>query len=307
LHEAKLVMRFSLPLIIKFTGIGFWGSYVLKCLVGILLIVQVYRLSNRLLHDNVASTFVAAGLVFIYFGKACFLATATYDGLAFFCLITAMLTKRSWLIFLLCTFAAWSDERAFLALPIVFLFHQMNTHTKYTTLFRKLTAFNSAAIAVIVTAAAYIALRIFLTLQYNLHTPTAPPPLWMIKDNLDVMAFGLWSFFEGFWLLLILGIVYALVNQSYLLLLILAGQFIVSGLTALAVADITRSGSYLVPLIFIFLLMVREHINSLTMRYLMFMSCLISFIFPAYYIIDHIMQYRPIYHDVFDFVLKRLV
>jgi hypothetical protein len=185
-------------------------------------------------------------------------------------------------IFLFTTLAAWTDERAFVALPLAILFHQANKEGPGRFKFKSLIALNSATIAVIAGMVGYIALRLFLTSAYDMHTPKADANFNVLARNVTHTSFGFgtYTFLEGFWMLLPLVIYFAVRNKHYIMLSLVFLQMAVSSLAALSVYDITRSGSYLSSVIFIFIVYLSSYIERKNFRTILAICFFFSFIFP---------------------------
>jgi hypothetical protein len=95
------------------------------------------------------------------------------------------------------------------------------------------------------------------------------------------MGLATWTFFEGFWLLIILASGILIRNRSYALLLVLTLQIFISSIIAFSVRDMTRSGSFLVPIVFVLIVYLKNYIDEKEMNIFLFVCCLTSFIFPA--------------------------
>jgi len=283
---AKKVFRLTVPVIMKVTHLTPIGIFILQSILGYLLIVFSYKLCYRILKDSVSSTFIAAGIIFLYFGRASFydFFCCWFDGFAYFFIIMAFFCRNSIGIFLFSTLAAWTDERAFIALSIVFLFHQIINISKSPIKLKHLIALNNKSIAVIFAMAFYLIIRLFLQINYGMHTPTGGVGLAMLKVTLPVLTIGIWTFLEGFWLLLIVTCFFIIKNKEYVffvvVLIILSVFFVVSG----CVTDITRSGSYLVPFIFVLIIYLNKKIQLYELRRLFLICFIITFLFPSVFV-----------------------
>jgi hypothetical protein len=310
-HEAKLVFRLTIPILIKLFGLNFITAYLLKFVLGVLSIILFFKITNKLLNDKVSATLLSAGLVFIYYGRSGFIVYPTFDEIAYFFILLALYVRNPWLIFLCCSIAAWTDERSFLVLPIVIIFYQIyesklvegnNNSLSYKNIYR-LNRYSLAAFAAIVF---YVALRLFLSFQYNMHTPSGGADFSVFVKNFIFLGFGIWSFYEGFWLLLFLALVIMIKNKNYLLSVAILAQLLVSIVVACCVDDITRSGACLGPLVFAFILIIKPHVSRDGMRNILLVCCFVSFVFPAYYIVAGLCMEQPIYYEAIRFVLNKI-
>jgi hypothetical protein len=287
-HElSRKVFRITVPLVIKVLRLKPMTTYLVRFLLGVLLIFLFYRLSDKILHDPAGATFVTAGLVFIYFGRACFVDGATnFNGWAFLFLILTLLYKNPLLIFSFSTLAAWTDERAFLALPIVMIFHQVNSESSEQFEWKKMVRLKPAFYSGLAAIIGYIIIRFLLSTFFHFNTPGQERIATLFYFQLHNVGFGLWSFFEGFWLLFLIVFALALLNRHYLILSAIVVQM--AGMIIVVYSDyyydVTHSGSFLVPIIFIFLLYLRKFMNRNQITNLLFMCMFFCFIFPANYL-----------------------
>ena len=171
--------------------------------------------------------------------------------------------------------------------------------------FKNFFKFNLSSIGVIAAIIFYFLLRFFLMYHYNLRTPNGEANLPMIMINIPIMGFAVWSFLEGFWLLYILVLGYALFKKNYSFILSVTAQILVLTIVSLCVYDNTRSGSYIVPIIFVIIIYLKNYMDKIDLRYVLFFCMIISFIFPSYYVKGIIDMQRPIYYDFIYFLHNR--
>ncbi len=277
---SKKVFRLTVPLIISIMGLGPIGTIVLQFAVNYLLFAFTFKLALRVLKDPIAATWLTAGLAFLYFGRAGLhdLEHLWFDGLAFFFLIAAMHARRPIAIFLWCTLAAWTDERAFMALGNVLLFHQLEgVPDRSIRLLRP----KPNGVAALIAIGAYLVLRIILAGRYDLPTSTYGAEPAYLERTLIYLPIGAWTFLEGFWIILIAVVGLAFRSRHYFLAFFLAIASLCAIMIAGSVSDITRSGSYLVPIVFVCLLMLKEHLAEIPIRRLLLVAGVTSLLFPA--------------------------
>jgi hypothetical protein len=210
---------------------------------GVLLIIRSYKISSDIFKDSVAATFFTAGLVFIYFGRAGFITLPLFDAWAYFFGILALGYKNPFSIFLFSTLAAWVDERAVIALPIIIIFHQLRENSPAKFGIRQLMDLKLVSVAVLLAFLAYIALRLTLTSYYDMRTPFGgfSAVVMNLKTNLQMIGFGLWSFFEGFWLLYLVACAHLLQNKNNVLLATITFQILISSLLAFCVWTLPKA------------------------------------------------------------------
>lgn len=290
-NAAKLVFRLFVPVLIRLFHLNYITLHIIQYIVGYLLIIVSYKLADKLLKDKVSASFIAIGLVCTYFGKTSFFDMATYwfDGFAYFFIIVSMLVSSPVLIFIFCSCAAWVDERAFLALPIVFIFHQIIS-VKHNDKIRMkdLLSLNSKSKAILMGILSYVILRVYLEINCSMHTPMAQGLVSFntFKKNIPYYPMGLLSFLEGFWLLYFIFSLITINKKNYLLFSVTSLIVIVFSISAGMVFDVTRSGAYLMPVIFIIIPVLTSNLDKLFIRYLLFMVLFICIMIPPYFVMN---------------------
>ncbi len=279
---AKKVFRLSVPLVIRIFHLNIVSTLVIQYILGYLLILFSYKFAYRILRDAVSASFFAAGITFLYYGRACFteLTYTWFDGWAYFFLLMAAYNRNLILIFLFGSLAAWTDERAFMALPIIILFHQLNYAESFSN--KQLLTPAKPAISVIAAMICYLGIRFLLSQVFDMHTPQNDANWSIFIKNVSHTSFGFgaFTFLEGFWLLLPLSVYIAVKRKHFLFLFLLLSVLGISFITALFVMDITRSGSYMGPILFIFLLYLSRLTERTFFRAILFICMFFAFIFP---------------------------
>ncbi len=304
-HSAKTVFRLTVPVFVKLFSANQVITYFIQVFLGFVLILNLYKISNKIFENAISATFVTSGIVFLYFGRACFVDFTWYDGWAFFALTMALSVRNVWMLSFFCLIAAWTDERALIVLPIIMLFKQIENNKSGDFSFKNLCRLNKASIFVLSSIGLYFIVRGTLMLFYNMHTPNASADLSTLKTNLPVIGFGFWTFFEGFWLIILVALIYMIYNKNYMLALFILLQIIISSLVSFSVFDITRSGSYLVPILFVTCIYLKEKMEIKEINLHLFAGFLLTFLFPAYYIIGTLGMYQPIYFEALNFILNK--
>ena len=304
-HSAKTVFRLTVPVFVKLFSANQVVTYFIQFILGFVLLFNIYKISNKIFENVISATLVTSGIVFLYFGRACFVDFTWYDGWAFFALIMALSVRNVWVMSFFCLMAAWTDERALIVLPIIMLFKQIENNKSGDFSLKNLYKLNKSTLFVLSSIIVYFVIRGTLMLFYNMHTPNASADLATLKMNLPVIGIGLWTFFEGFWLVILVALAYMIYSKSYMLALFITLQIIISSLVSFSVFDITRSGSYLAPLLFVMFIYLKGKMEIKEINSLLFTGFLLTFLFPAYYIIGTLGMYQPIYFEVLNFLLNK--
>jgi hypothetical protein len=212
-----------------------------------------------------------------------------------------MYARKSPWIFLFSLMAAWNDERAFISLLLVFIYHQHKVLNVYKF------NFNKATLALFIVALIYLMSRLLLSNYANMHTPTGGVGTEVFFSNIPNLGLGIWTSFEGYWILILLFL-FILYNQqkkilfSFYTLLILG--FILLGLM---IFDITRGQSYLFPLLFTIIPFIKESFTKNQLRNVVFICTVINFIFPAHFIVGAgLNMYQPVYFDLLYYIRNHI-
>jgi hypothetical protein len=307
---AKKVFRLTLPLFIHFTGASPHLIYTIQVLCGMLIFIYAYKLVFKISNDNTISLLLTASVSFTYFGRACFYDLAPwFDGFAYLFIICAMYNTNWILIFLFSTLAAWIDERGFIALPIIYFYHQLQPqfNNENKSQFKSLLVPNKSGIVVILSMLMYLSLRYLLGYLYNMKTPSEDLNYDLFIENFHYISLALWNFLEGFWIIVLLGFFTFLVNKKYFNFSIFFIYLICQLLVTFFVADLTRSGTYILPIVFVMFKYLYDNEVLVLYRRISFICLLLClFTTPAFICTDWPAEYW--YKDSFPvYWLKKLI
>ncbi len=263
-HKSKMAFRLTVPLLGKALGIGSGGSgkdivvlYLIQSLLLLPFLYMLLELPARFTSRKNALLF-AVGCSFTYLCKAFFWDyDFWFDAYAYFFILAGLYFRNPLLVALSLFLAAWTDERAFTALPGVFLFHliqQADYRIPGTPGQVKKAVVSRECLAVVLAGFLYLLLRVLLTLKSELWTPVgaqAGVSLDMIPYQFQHRLIGVFLTFEGLWLIpaWCLFLLFSRHKAFFLvLLLVLCAQVVI----AYSVYDITRSMAYSFPVLIIF-------------------------------------------------------
>jgi hypothetical protein len=104
--------------------------------------------------------------------------------------------------------------------------------------------------------------------------------------QMDFFGIGTWTFLEGMWLIVLAALAVLWQQKKYLLGIIILAFIAVFSAGAIMVHDVTRSGAYLFPLVFISLYIIKHHETAASpLRKLTMVSAAVCVIFPAIIVI----------------------
>lgn len=285
--QAKKVFRLSIPLLMKVFNLPPLIIVTFQILAGYLIFIFSYKLAFRISKDSVQSTFFTAGIAFLYFGKAAFFECqfTWFDGFSYFFIIMAMWSRNIVGIILFSSLVAWNDERGFIALSLVFLFHYFENIDSKKITFRELFTFNKYVVAVIASILLYILVRLTISSLYNMHTTNDGANLSLIVHRTwYFIPIGLLTFFEGFYFLLGLFFLLIFKNKDFLRLILIGISLMIMTIVSFCVTDITRSGSFAFPIVFIAIQYLKDKVTNQEMRVALLICLMVSVLIPPAFI-----------------------
>lgn len=283
---AKKVFRLTVPFFMKIANLSPLMVIIIQGFIGPIMLFFSYKFSLRILKDSISATFLTLSLAFLYWGRVAYfdINFTWFDTFAYFFLLLAMYSNHVLLIFIFSLLAAWTDERAFIALIIVFIYHHTKCKLYKKLNYRDLFDFNKSGMSVILAGILYLATRSFLSYKFNMHTSSEGATILYLKKSFHYIFIGMWTFLEGFWIIYLIAIWHILKNKNHIALFCFLIPVLLITLVAGCVTDITRSGSYLVPILFIVIHYMKEYISNNEFRIVLFACFLTTFLFPAVYI-----------------------
>jgi hypothetical protein len=276
------VFRLTLPVLVKIFHVRHVSIFVygLQLLLGILLYFFLTRFLFQIINDKLATMLAVIALACIYFGTSFFVEYGGYgDFYTFFFLFLSIYFRNPLLIFLVMFTATWCDERALVAGSLVFAYWWIAEKIKDD----KPISFvpNRQMLAIVVAEIAYISLRYYLmTYQGMKSTYKKGEFTEQLFASLPSFGFKFTWILEGFWLVMFLAFVVLYLKKDYFKLLIVFGGTIAMIVSGFTTYDSTRSGSFVFPMIFLGLIIVKTKLTEKEMRVFMFLVALLCFLHP---------------------------
>jgi len=270
-HEAKLNFRLTVPVILHCLPVPFREWWFLPGLtVGAIcsLLALCCLFAYRVTLDRVCSLWITLGVASTYIGT--FFATRCYDAIALCQLLAAMLPGLHWFARGLLVFtAAFTDERAFVAAPLLLF---ANTSSQPGNLWRRMT--QPSSLAVIGGMAGYCLGRLLLAKYAGLNSPMEGTGLRIFALNAHYWHGGVWFALEGGWLLVILSLLSLRREGQKLELMMFACAIAAPILVGFMVLDIVRSTAYALPAVLVALTVLRRSETTARLR----SFCLAAFV-----------------------------
>jgi hypothetical protein len=303
-NAAKRVFRLTMPLAMKLTGKPpAWAIYCFQLGIGFLLLYLFYLFGKRFFSPT-DSLIIAATLPFLYYGRSMWVDIYSwFDTFAYFFLFLGIYFRQNPLKWL-CFFAAfWTDERALLAYPVFLLWE--NRDFIIAGSLKKL--LNRNTFLLMIPVFGYSILRIYLGWKFNMQTPSADASLLTVKNTISNFTVANLSFFEGFWLAIILMVWGFIRAKNHLGLIFIFLVLLSQTMVAHMVYDTTRSGSYWFPLVLLPLYFIKNSPEfskdfSLIVR-VIFWS---TFLIPGFYVLGEIQYLHGMHEEILVFIARNL-
>lgn len=280
-HEGKLTFRLTVPILAHVLHLGQPGVMVLCVFAGLLLLWCVLNVTYRLTGSRKAALYTCLATACTWPGAGAFhqmLGGCCYDMIAICALFGALCSAPSVVTAACVFFAAWTDERALIACPLVFVFWMTEDGTAGRVVFSR------KHVGIVLGAAAYFATRVYLTTAYSLTPIVSGGVGWrVLSQQVNAIPLGVWSGLGGQWLLVVCGLAAAWLQKQRMIAVALCVALVFVMGTALCVLDMTRSMAYCLPAVFVAMSLLRRETTRWLER-VAFTSCLVSVIFPTYYI-----------------------
>jgi len=296
-HLAKMTFRLAAPLLARVLHLSLAQLLALQVLVGFAVFYRVAGLLEASLRDRVAAGLLTLGLSFVYFGYQYVYDVGGYfDGLGYAALLFALSARRWGVIFGLCLWGAFVDERVLAASTLLVFWYGVRQHDwQVPGLVRLL--FTRPATAVYAAWVAYAALRLALAWHYQLDSPGGLVGISALSHSAwqELLVLGLVTGFSGYWLPVGLAGALLLFQRRYGVLALLLGSFAPIFVGAFAVTDITRSLAFGMPMVFICLDLLGRYTTLAERRYLAVVVLVVAFLIPPYYTIGYIQYAGPVW------------
>lgn len=167
---------------------------------------------------------------------------------------------------------------------------------------------NQRVLSVIVAIILYLLTRIYLTYQFDMHTPSQGASFHTFHHkNYNYYSWGLLTFLEGFWLLLIFCFISMVMKKEYLILSSLFIPFVIISFVTFCVTDITRSGSFIVPILFVLLTYLKRTYTLFEIRTILIFCCITTILIPPILVVTDWSQAEWFTPNIFSYIYKKYI
>ncbi len=251
-HNAKRTFRLTIPFLFKIFHINnpvviylFQQVVLLLFFVLLILFCKDFFPASRSLW-----VITPVAVCFTYMGQVGIIDVfAKFDSIALCCILAAMYVRNVFFIFFLALAASFIDERGFIALMLIYLWWQIRHRQLHQFGFRELLQPNWQSMSIVLAGISYLLIRFYLIYKYHFITVTGGVGLGILKSQFNKVLFGLWTAFEGFWLLILIAFFVLLRNKQLVLTIFILMFACPSVLSSFLVMDITRSLIYCLPVL----------------------------------------------------------
>ena len=272
-HESKLTFRLTVPLIARALHLGTAGQLAFFAICGVLLLGCVLTLAERITGARTVAFYVTLATACTWPGILAFhqLLGGFYDVVALLLLLYAMMARQPAVAGAALFAAAWTDERALLAVPLLCLFGFMRSE-------------RSRSIAFLLGTAAYVGSRMWLAQAWALHTTMGGMGLSVFLRNLHIAPLGVWAGLGGSWILVVCALAILAAGRRYWEFAgLLFGIALVTA-SALAVEDLTRSMTYTLPAVFVALYVLAKYEGTEVVERIALVAMLVCVLLPTWFV-----------------------
>jgi hypothetical protein len=283
-HMANTQLRITVPLIAKLIGTrSKIVIFIIQEILGVAFLIITCLLSYRLTKDKVTAAIMTLSIGFVYAGKAAFVdIEGMLDSFAYFFLILALFTRFKPLILVSLLSAYFTDERALLASSLVAIFYFLEFHELNKGRINFYSFIKARVFYILLSWMVYFLIRFILFKLYGLHSPSSG----VVVPDIHQLGYIFWDGLQGFWLLVVFGVVYLMIERHYFIILLLTISFLVMVISTSMVYDFTRSIAYIFPIIFVALFLVQKALSKFQIRKIVILTCLICFLCgDSYYVV----------------------
>jgi hypothetical protein len=273
-HDAKLNFRLTVPIILHWLPVPYrewWFRPALTACAIYGLLALCCILAYQVTGDRICGLWVTLGVASTYIGTL--YTTRYYDAIALCQLLGAMLPRMHWSLRGLLVFtAAFTDERAFVAAPLLLFTDITDTREKFLNRLKRPSCF-----AVFGGMAAYCGVRVLLEFL-GLSSPMGGVGIQTIALNARYWHSTAWFALEGGWLLVVLSMLSLWRESRRLEVVMFACAIVVPLLVSLMVLDILRSAAYALPAVLVALTVLGRSESTARLRTWCLSVFIISFV-----------------------------
>ncbi|MBP6411131.1 MAG: hypothetical protein KA313_08540 [Pseudarcicella sp.] len=284
-HESKMTFRLFLPILSKVLNFGTvsMSIYVFQIFVGFIYYILLTKFTFKIVQNKTNTFLFLLGFTGLYASNAFFYDITGYgDFFAFLFLLLMMNYSNVFVLFLIAIATVFIDERGLINMLFPLIWWQFfEPYLKNNKTISFIPKPQTLAIGIVVLA--YAIFRISISEHFQLldNSHYFNELQLTLTDNLKNVGLKLWSGFESFWLLVLIGMGILFFHNKKTLLVIWALVQLISIIFAFVAYDTNRGLYYGYLSVFLALFIVQKHINENDLKILLLIIALIAFLFPS--------------------------
>jgi hypothetical protein len=305
-HVSKMTFRLVAPLLGKLClgcNLHMMAYFLvgLNYLSGFVFIFLFIRFLRNYISDHATVRWLTLCLGSMILGKTFFWDWIYFDGFALVSLMIAMMSRRIPVQFIFFLIAFWTDERAVVSLPLIWLWYFLKDKAEnQTAAIPDFTVFEvrKGHVAMLLALACTILGRWVLIEYYNFSTSVDFAQILreafgiIRKGRLaNLYPFILFNSFESMWLMIGIAFYLAWHHREKLEVVFLSIFSLLAVGSAFLVVDITRSIMYAFPVLIISLRFVAAYLPATQLRRISFYMLLFAIIYPTYFMTDYMFPF----------------
>lgn len=281
-NASKVNFRLTAPVISNIFGLDAYGMYAIQVLAGIGIIFFSLSIAERLTNSRLFAFFVTLMIGSTYAGRTGFVESrGLFDAVAICFLLLPLRFQNPLVIFSSIFLSAWTDERGLIASSLILIFFLVQDCDRPGFSIRIL--FSPKLVAVFFAWIAYFAVRFAYAAHYGISTAYGGIGLSVLKNQINMIPMGMWTAFEGGWILVGYAVLSLFLARDYMKGILLTGSLAIILIVSLSVVDISRSTAYAVPAVFVALLILMRTEEVKHIKSVLELCLALSVAWPAYY------------------------
>ncbi len=285
-RRENMVFRWTLPVLYWLTGRHLLVMLGLQFLIGLGFLYLAGRMAYKITEDKLSATFFTVAIAHIFVGVWQFADIHGYgDGVAYFFLLLAMLSRNYAVIAISLLVVCFTDERAVISVGFALFWWLMDNACRKNEfglpeMIRQL-ATPRYLIAFLVLGAYFIS-RYYVINTYfsDHHYSTIGHLMYFEPSHKNGLGGSFWRSFEGLWILALAAMAILWTTDRRILFGMAFICFLVMLGSELLVHDMDRTLSYGFPMFFVSLLVVKQASSTKHLRIFLFLIMIICVSHP---------------------------
>jgi len=283
-NAARVNFRLTGPVLVKTLKLGVPGLVTVLALAGAFLLGICVWLAGKICGDKAIGLLAGIGVAATWAGATAFCELrGVFDGLALCFLMSALAFQNPVVIAIFVFLAAWTDERALVNFPLLlvsmWVLHGDSAEGQ---------ASGRARLKSIAGAVSGFTIHLLSRAAYarwfGIPHRFDGNGIEVLMNQINNIPMGIWSGLEGGWIIICSAAYLAWVQGRRIWLAMFLASISLVLVVSFAVVDISRTTAFLLPAFFAGLAVLRASEEAFTVRRIVFLSTLVSVLWPMYYV-----------------------